>query len=930
MYFEERMKKIIRLSSLVLLSICVLVSVDFLYAKDTGVIQGRVVDANSGEYLPGANVVCENIQAGCASDKSGRIYISNLPFGTHKITATYIGYKKFSTEITLSEENPKLNMNIEMEPEQIRMGEILVTGMRVGQTRALNEQKSSEKIVNVVNEEQIGLFPDVNTAEALQRVPGIALARDQGEGRYALVRGTSSRLNSTTINGASVSTPESDMRALALDVMSADALESIEVTKAITPDMSGASIGGSINLNTKSALDYPGKILKSSLKGGFNEMSGKGVYQADLTYGDQFGENNNIGLLLNGSFNRTNRASENNEMDWGYYEDQNFWAPEEMELRHYEIVRDRLTLSANMDYQPNDKSHFYFNTLYNYYSDVEHSRRQNMEADEDLTSQTHIPVAVFGTELKDRTQNQTMTNFSAGGEHKWSGLELDYSIAYSYADEQEPDKLTIEYEMDEEPAVNLDLSDRDNPKWNLEGLASGYNWDPKNYALDKIAADTTKTTDQTYSGQINFKLPYFIGDRRASAKFGLKEEYKSKDREETVWEYGYEGDGDFLLSEFPDDLSGKILDGNYSAPLSPQPQDIRDWFVDKRGGPLLESEINYEDSYVADYDASENVFAYYGMTTVHMGNVMLLGGFRHELTKFDYTGYDIVFDEEGDFDGTSENSNTENFSHILPMMHVKYSPSKNTNLRAAVTTGIARPDYETLVPFRLIIREDEEIEAGNPELVPTTSINFDLLGEHYLKGIGLLSGGIFAKRMDKIIFPYQEEIVDPGSEYNGWDRETWVQGETADLYGFEVHWQQQLTFLPGLLSNFGLYMNYTYTTSSATVGEREDLPLAGQAENVANFALSYQQGGFNGRVSMNYNGAHLSELGEEEAEDIYYDEHIQWDLSANQQLTDQLQFFIQAINMNNSYLRYYKGVINRPIQREFYSWWMTAGVKFNL
>jgi len=103
MCFEKRMKKIIRLSSLVMLSICVLVSFDFLYAEDNGVIRGRVVEANTGEYLPGTNVEVEDLQIGAATGRAGSFYISRIPLGTHKVTVTYIGYKKFSKEITLSE-----------------------------------------------------------------------------------------------------------------------------------------------------------------------------------------------------------------------------------------------------------------------------------------------------------------------------------------------------------------------------------------------------------------------------------------------------------------------------------------------------------------------------------------------------------------------------------------------------------------------------------------------------------------------------------------------------------------------------------------------------------------------------------------------------------------------------------------------------------
>ena len=122
-----------------------------------------------------------------------------------------------------------------------------------GQARALNQQQNAPNIMNVVSADQIGAFPDPNAAEAVQRVPGVSIQRDQGEGRYVLVRGTEARLNSMMIDGERIPSPEGDIRSVALDVIPADLLESIEVTKALTPDMDGDAIGGAVNLVTRQA-----------------------------------------------------------------------------------------------------------------------------------------------------------------------------------------------------------------------------------------------------------------------------------------------------------------------------------------------------------------------------------------------------------------------------------------------------------------------------------------------------------------------------------------------------------------------------------------------------------------------------------------------------------------------------------------------------
>ncbi|MGC9364379.1 MAG: TonB-dependent receptor [Fidelibacterota bacterium] len=873
---------------------------------------------------------------GATTDRTGYFCILNVPVGTYTVMVSYVGYDEYSEAVTIGGSDERVTLNVELSPRSIEMGEVLVTGLRQGQAKALSQQKSAESIKNVVDEEQMQLFPDMNSAEVLQRIPGVSITRDQGEGRYVLVRGTSPRLNSTSVNGVKIPSPEGGDRSVMLDVISADNLSGIEVTKAITPDMDGDAIGGAVNLKTKSALDYPGKVLSGTLGGGYNNLVGKGNFQGGLNYGDRFGADNHIGLMLSGSFQRANRGSHNNEMDWGDVDDPSGgeyeWALKTLELRDYVIRRDRMTLSGNLDYMISEGNKFYLSGMFTNYSDVETRRAMVIDPDnaEFYNTPTNSPETAFASEIKDRTQTQMLYNFIAGGENQFAKLKMDYYVSYGYAQEEEPDKIEYAFELDEEPEVNLDISDRDLPLWNIAGLAEGYEYDRANYEFDELEADTTKTTNRDIGAALNFEIPYSLAGYQAKLKFGGKTTLKKKDRAENIWEYGWEGDADVTMDQFNEPERDKLFGGDYVRVLSPDPGKVRDWFIENRDSGLLEGELLLDDTYGATYEATEDVYAYYAMTTANLGRLMLLGGFRHEITRIDYLGHEVIFNEDGDFEQVLDRENEKTLSHILPMVHLRYQATERTNLRLALTTGIARPDYETLVPYKLIYREDEEMEIGNPDLEPTTSVNFDLLGEHYFQNIGILSGGIFMKSLDKIIYPFQYETESDDPNYPKYDVETCFQGKTANLFGLEVHWQQHLTFLPGFLKHIGIYSNYTYTTSSATVGEREDLPLAGQSASMANFALSYDKGGFSGRISMNYHGAYLSELGEEDGEDIYYDDHVQWDFSASQKLVGGLQFYVQAVNLNDAYLRYYMGETNRPIQRESYSWWLNTGVKFEL
>lgn len=923
------------LSGALIILLVVMLSASVLLAQSSGRITGKVVDAKSGAFLPGANVLVQGTQLGAASDRQGRYTIMNVPAGAQTLVVSYLGYEKYSAEVTVPA-GAEVKRDIALQVSYIEGGEIVVNGLRAGQIKALSQQRTASKIENVVDAEQMQRFPDVNSAEVLQRVSGIAVERDQGEGRYVLVRGMSAQLSSVTINGEKIPSPQGDVRYVALDAIAADQLAGIEVTKAITPDMDANAIGGSVNLRTKSALDYPGRVFSLTAGSGYDNLRGKPILQGGVTYGSHFGEAQNIGLMVSASFQRSQRGSDNNEMEWGGADladgSEADFALQNMEMRDYSFVRDRLTLSGTADYLLKPGHKFFLSGLFSRYDDSE-SRRALLLLPEDGEYQTatSITEGKFEAGFRNRDQNQTIYNIAAGGEHQLNTIKLDYRLSYSYAAENEPKHIEAGFEMDEDADMELDLSNPDTPKWTTN-LGAGYEYDPSHFTFDKFEWHDNLTTDKDINGQFNIQIPYMLGVNPGTFKLGAKMTLKNKDREENIWEYGWEGDDDVLMSGFVGDYTNdNFLDKTYKQPPAFDPD--KTWaFFDANKGKELEGEILNEDSDGATYNATENVYAFYGMTTLNFGNLMALAGFRDEITQNDYTGHEVVFNEEGDYESTTEITKASDYNTFLPMVHLRYRVTPNTNLRAAFTTGLARPNYEALVPFRIINREDEEMSLGNPGLKPTTSINLDLLAEHYFQGIGLLSGGVFHKQLKKIMYPSQYELEE--GTYEGYEVEQIVQGDDATLTGVELNWQQQLTFLPGWMSGFGVYANYTWTTSDASVmfdgEERTGIPLAGQSANMANFAISYEKGGFTGRVGLNYHGKFLYELGESEDEDVYYNNHIQWDLAASQQITKGVQFYLQAINLNNEPMRYYMGDTVRPIQREFYSWWMHAGFKFEM
>jgi len=264
--------------------ILTLIILSFAISLPAATMTGKITDSNNGSFLPGANVMLVGTSYGAATDRTGEFRISNVPTGDYTLTVKYIGYEDYSAQVTVTDGGN--NFNIAINVSYIEMGEVVISGLRQGEAKALSQQKTSDHIQNIIVSEQIEAFPDPNSAEALRRLPGVSVQNDQGEGRYVLIRGTEARLNSTQINGNNIPSPEDDNRNVSLDVIPSDLLGAIEVSKALTPDMDGDAIGGSVNLITKNAFDYDGQVIKADVGGGYRNLRGDLNQKMTFTYGN--------------------------------------------------------------------------------------------------------------------------------------------------------------------------------------------------------------------------------------------------------------------------------------------------------------------------------------------------------------------------------------------------------------------------------------------------------------------------------------------------------------------------------------------------------------------------------------------------------------------------------------------------------------------
>lgn len=927
-----------------------------LLMAQKGNIQGIISDDN-GIYVSGASVYIESIKIGAISDFDGKFTLVGIPEGNYTLTISYLGYTTIEEEVNVEEGKTNF-MNIELLPSRLILDEVEVTGLAlVGQAKALNTQKTNLNVTNVVSTDQIGKFPDANIGDAIKRIPGITMQVDQGEARNVIVRGLAPQLNSVTLNGSRIPSAEGDNRNIQMDLIPSDMIQTIEVNKAVTPDMDADALGGSVNLVTRTAPQ--GFRLAATLGSGINFITDQRILNGSLLLGDR-SKDGRFGWMIAGSIYDQDFGSDNVEAEWtDEFEFFNGTEEEEVdgiqpytnvfEQRTYLVQRVRRSFSANFDFQVDNNNRLYFKSMYNWRDDRENRYRleheildaEDIEAG-DFTITNGIPTR-FPVEVKRQTkggidnnrnrnrrlEDQRMQNYTIGGEHLFGSVKVDWLGSFAKASEERLDERYAEFESE-----YIVLNDNSNPEFpQFTPEDSGFANDLSNFEFGEITNETQYTEEEDINFFLNVDVPAdFFGAGQGIVKFGGRARIKEKIRDNNFFEFDLEDQFPTLASVPNRDYS----DPNYLAGTQYQ----TGFFAQEEWLGSLNLADNagesVPDEFLRDnFEVREDVWAGYVMANQKLSNnFSALVGLRLESTKVTATGNQIQDEEEVLGTITEESS----YTNVLPGVHLKYDISDNTILRFAWTNTLARPNYVDLTPTLDVVNGDEEIFLGNPDLEPTTSMNFDFMAEHYFNTVGLISGGVFYKSINDFIYTFQTETTDDsfGPATEGFDLFQPLNGDKASILGAEVAFQRQLDFLPGFMKNFSLYLNYTYLTSDANGirnedgDERDDLDLPNTAPHMFNGSFAYADKRFSTRLSANFSDSYIDEVGGNAFEDRYYDAQFFLDFNASFAVTPQLRIYADLNNITNQPLRYFQGVSSRTQQVEFYDRRLSFGLKYDL
>ena len=939
------MKRLVKLVSLILLFLN-MSSNTFAEEKvnvvKQGTIRGRIIDA-SKQTLPGASIYIENLRTGVTSDVNGYYTFSNLNPGTYTIKISYVGYSPVEMKITIPagrtlEKDVVLNEGLELQ-------EVVVGGAFQGQRRAINSQKNSLGITNVVSADQVGKFPDSNIGDALKRISGINVQYDQGEARFGQVRGTSADLSSVTINGNRIPSAEGDTRNVQLDLIPADMIQTIEVNKVVTPDMDGDAIGGSINLVTKNS-PYK-RTITATAGSGYNWISEKAQLNLGFTYGDRF-FNDKLGVMLSASYQNAPSGSDDVEFVWDT-DSKGTICLTDYQIRQYYVTRERQSYSAALDWDINANHKLFFKGIFNNRNDWENRYRLTLkDLNKDVNKKKEGAVADNKASVRLQTkagspnnrnarlERQRTMDFTLGGEHLFGKLSMDWNASYARASEERPNERYLGYELKKQN-FDIDLSDIRRPYASAQaGSTLILNND---FSLQELTEQQEDIVEKDLKFSMNFKLPLVKGFYSNQLRFGAKVVDKSKDKDLEFYDYEPVDEKAFNSNSFSNtneqNRNGYMPGEKYKAGTFISKEYVGG--LDLNNSNLFNKTENPEEL-AGEYKARETVTAGYLRFDQNFGKKLsAMVGLRLENTHLKYNGRKLTLNDDGDPESLTVTPDVkDSYLNILPSVLLKYNVNEDFKIRGSFTETLSRPKYSALIPNVNINNKDSELTLGNPELKPTTSFNFDLSADYYFKSVGLVSIGIYYKDINDFIVTQTVR----GYEYEGNSYDKFMQPRNAgdaNLLGVEVGYQRDFGFIAPTLKCVGFYGTYTYTHSKVnnfnfTGRENEkDLKLPGSPEHTANASLYFEKGGLNVRLSYNFASDFIDEMGESAFYDRYYDKVNYMDVNASYTFGKKLRttFYAEANNLLNQPLRYYQGISERTMQSEHYGVKVNAGVKIN-
>jgi TonB-dependent receptor len=896
--------------------IIVLSHFSILSWAQSGNVKG-IITGSGSELLPGVVIKIEQTGIKAVTGMDGSFELLKVPAGQQKMTLSYMGYQTETRDVLIEEKQTVHLGKIRLtETEQV-FNEVVVTGgIRKGsEAKAINMMKMSNKVITVLSAEGIAKLPDRNAADALQRVAGVAVQKNKGEGNYVSIRGTPTDWTATLLNGdrLPVADEENTSRSFDFEIIPSSLLDYLIVTRSVTPDMEADNIGGAVNIITQSSVTE--KTFRLDAGGGFNTLVQKPIGNINFVWGD-ISRNKKFSFIADGSYYVRNYAADAALVAYGTPYNHSL---ARLELKDYTGLRTTRGLNFGSDYKFNDRFKMGTRLIYSQMLDDKYQQKMSYNWNDGSGARIRLQNIhglldrqMYGAELNSEWKvNDKLkidakvasydNQFSYGsvpykGKDNRNGYYTAEFISplLEYTDMIQTDFSGQKLSPDAATSYPYKLLGIDNPYGtggdHYKNIQPKYTQmldplSPDNDLSKPVAAgqyylsgafadlNTTKERDPIVA-QLNGH--YKMGNKVTLSAGG---KYRMKEGERNISIYQWTlapgvskipltdfettsmNRADRFLSAWGTPYKGTLMPAFTQNQLSNFPAQYADSLV---GQAMDTNNSEFRNWVGSHYKYKETVAAAYIMAEANIGSKLsLVGGLRIEHTALHETSDTLVPNNDpASIIGISavRASVDRKYIAVLPALNATYALSPSENLRAAVSRTFHRPNFEETKPgSALFERENFFFIQGNPNLKPTFSINADLMFEHYWGNKGMWSLGGYYKHITDHIFEAASPRNDPA--YAGYVQKTFINAKKAYVVGVEAVLNRNFDFLPGFFKRFGINANITWSQSQMDVpGRPKQQAMTEQSPLLYNVSLYYEHRKINTRLGFNYTAAYSHAL----------------------------------------------------------------------
>jgi iron complex outermembrane recepter protein len=944
-------------------------------AASVGHVRGRVRNLHTGAYLEGARIEIAGTGRSVLTGPDGSFRFRDLPAGEISLEVAYTG---LAAERVVANVTPgtEQTLDVALRTRTVQMETFRVSELREGNAMAITQQRNAMNVKEVVATDAFGSLRDGNPAELLVLLPGVAGEWVGNDIRAVQIRGFAANLGSVTVDGSKLANAESagTNRTFEWDVMSADHIESLEVVKAPTPDMEADSIGGNINLRTKSAFNSSDRRRITGSAGfTYEHVRGTLMPNASFAYSEVLGARRNLGLTFNWGYSKHNVPRDGTQLTYPT----NTNEPNYIQLLRVfdqENIRERSGGGMKLDYKLSDRTTVHLNVLSSFFNEQYDKRAMSRR----LVLQTNAAGIVPGfTDQRvewRNTANTTATQeiintpkfsrtfqVALGARHEFDRWRIDYdatsSDAATYYDSYGRGGGAISPVL-RGVGIILDRMNHDRYYPDITQTSGPDIYDIANYTTaplnfrDQRGEDTVLTLQANATREFATAYPLTL-------KFGAKYRRQERTAFQRNRRFNYLGpdgranSGDEQLDRFLEDRRYGMVEGRYPAPRWISVTAMTEALAANPGWFQEDLAFVEGNRLANDRELTESVTAGYAMGNLKLGRLAVLGGLRYELTDIEaranvrnvtpaeaarraaWVG-PVTTDESlrrlrAEYaDRITSNAD---YGKVFPGLHLRYEPRRGLVTRASYSTSIGRPNIASIIPDTDVNHTTQVVSTNNTAIQPQYGDSFNAGLQYYFEPVGVVSANLFHTRISDFIYNATSTIG--SGQNNGFDGEfagytlsTRANGGSATIKGIELNYQQQLGFLPGLLRHLSVFANYTFLRTRGSYGGSAAAPttkLVGFVPESANGGISFSHVGLDVGMKVNYRGERLAAFSANPGAVRYNESRTSVDLNILYKFNQRYSVFFDWMNIFNANDN--TDYIYRPIQVGTY---IPSGFRMNM